>query len=74
MSSLRLLSELPQHLREQLDNGEIIMKMISVKSDRMEFLIQRAIADGWTPVAAHTDGDHAWAMLVTPTTQQNGDG
>lgn len=74
MSLSSLLNELPKHLREQLDNGDIIMRMISVKSDRMEVLMQKALSEGWTPIAAHAEGDNAWAILVTPTTQQNGDG
>lgn len=68
------LLQLPDHLKQQFDNGELIVKMIAVNIEDMEVRLSRAIAEGWMHVASHADGGRAWAMLVTPATTQNGDG
>lgn len=74
MSSLTLLAALPEPFKTQFDNGELVVKMISVNVPDMEVQLQRAIKEGWMPIKSFADGDRAWAMLVTPATTQNGDG
>lgn len=73
MSSLRLINELPEHLKEQFNNGDLLIKMISVEVENMDVRLQQAVEEGWTPVSSFAEGDRAWAILVTPIRTNNGD-